>query len=86
MERQANAAADLKLDRFPNAFRISENTHIQLRVKIKQLICPYWSYKAYIQSLWRQLYFKMLSQEYKGKVPWSEKETLCKGIILNATA
>ena len=41
MERQANAAPDLKRDRFPNDFRISENTHIQPRVKMKPLICPY---------------------------------------------
>lgn len=41
MERQANTAPDLKRDHFPNAFTVSENTHIQLgRVKIKQLICP----------------------------------------------
>ena len=41
MERQENASPDLKRDRFPNAFGISENTHIQPgRVKIEQLICP----------------------------------------------
>ena len=34
MERQANTAPELKRDRFPYAFRIGVNTHIQPRVKI----------------------------------------------------
>ena len=34
MERTANTAPELKLDRFPNAFRIGKNTHIPPRIKI----------------------------------------------------
>jgi len=33
MESTANAAPELKRDRFPNAFRIGKNTHIQPREK-----------------------------------------------------